>query len=135
MRYALIALAVALIGSSSVSSGATLAQMRWHHRVLLLFAPDAQATALVRQREVMAAWGRPAAERDLVAVTVIGGAVSGASDEAAALRRRFKPASSGFTAILIGKDGGEKLRSAAPLTAERMEATIDAMPMRRNGER
>jgi len=34
--------------------------------------------------------------------------------------------------VLIGKDGGEKLRSAQPITAERLFATIDAMPMRQS---
>jgi hypothetical protein len=36
-----------------------------------------------------------------------------------------------FTIILIGKDGGEKLRSATPETAEKIFAIIDQMPMRK----
>jgi glutathionylspermidine synthase len=35
-----------------------------------------------------------------------------------------------FTVILIGKDGGEKYRSASILTADRLFAMVDAMPMR-----
>ena len=35
-----------------------------------------------------------------------------------------------FTVILIGKDGGEKYRSASLLTASRLFAMVDAMPMR-----
>lgn len=34
-----------------------------------------------------------------------------------------------------GKDGGGKLRSRIPVTAASLEAAIDAMPMRRAGER
>lgn len=34
-----------------------------------------------------------------------------------------------FTVILIGKDGGEKYRSASILTTGKLFATIDAMPM------
>ena len=110
----------------------TLAQIRWHQRVLLLFAPDAQA--LSAQRAIIAGWSGQAAERDLVTVTVTGDMVAGAADTAASLRRRFRPGA-GFTAILIGKDGGEKLRAAEPITAATLERTIDAMPMRRGGER
>jgi hypothetical protein len=32
----------------------------------------------------------------------------------------------------VGKDGGEKLSSSKPLAAEKLFATIDAMPMRRD---
>ena len=35
-----------------------------------------------------------------------------------------------FTLLLIGKDGGEKYRSAIILTADRLFAMVDAMPMR-----
>ncbi len=35
-----------------------------------------------------------------------------------------------FTVILIGKDGGEKYRSASILTTNRLFAMVDAMPMR-----
>ncbi|MEG8026967.1 DUF4174 domain-containing protein [Sphingomonas aerolata] len=35
----------------------------------------------------------------------------------------------------MGKDGGEKRRSAHPFPAAVLERTIDAMPMRRAGRR
>ncbi|MCF0072696.1 DUF4174 domain-containing protein [Dyadobacter sp. CY261] len=37
-----------------------------------------------------------------------------------------------FTFILIGRDGGEKLRSSDIVSAEKLFGLIDAMPMRRN---
>jgi hypothetical protein len=33
--------------------------------------------------------------------------------------------------VLIGKDGGEKLRRTTPLSPEELFAIVDAMPMRR----
>lgn len=36
-----------------------------------------------------------------------------------------------FSVVLIGKDGGEKLRRAIPLSPEELFAVVDAMPMRR----
>lgn len=37
-----------------------------------------------------------------------------------------------FTFLLIGRDGGEKLRSSDVVTAEKLFSLIDAMPMRQN---
>jgi len=36
-----------------------------------------------------------------------------------------------FSVILIGKDGGEKLRRHTPLSTAELFAVVDAMPMRR----
>ena len=36
-----------------------------------------------------------------------------------------------FSVVLIGKDGGEKLRRTTPLSPEELFAIVDAMPMRR----
>ncbi len=112
----------------------TIAQMKWERRVLIVSAPTAEDPALAEQRRILTAWKTSAAARDLTVVEIVGDTVRGASDPAAALRRKYHlPAT--FTAILIGKDGGEKLRSAKPFPAAALEATIDAMPMRKAGQR
>ena len=36
-----------------------------------------------------------------------------------------------FSVVLIGKDGGEKLRRPTPLAPDELFALVDAMPMRR----
>ena len=121
-------LAVALAASH------TIAQMKWERRVLIVSAPTAEDPALAEQRRILVGWATSAAARDLTVVEIVGDTVRGASDPAAAVRRKYHlPAS--FTAILIGKDGGEKLRSAKPFPAAALEATIDAMPMRKAGQR
>ena len=66
-------------------------------------------------------------ERDLVLVEGIG-----QDRKAAILRQRFAVPPGEFRAILIGKDGGDKLTSREPIGADRLFAEIDAMPMRRN---
>lgn len=108
--------------------------MKWHRRVLLVAAPGEGDPALAEQRRMIAAWRAEADDRDLSVVEVIGDAVRGAGDAGPVLRRRFA-LHDRFTVILIGKDGGEKLRSARPLDAATLGATIDAMPMRRAGQR
>jgi hypothetical protein len=50
--------------------------------------------------------------------------------EQTAARRRFHIRPNDFTVILIGKDGGEKLRSRQPISLDTLRSTIDAMPMR-----
>jgi hypothetical protein len=121
--------------SLTVSTPGDVAAMRWERRVVLISAPSAKDAAFARQREILSRWRSEADDRDLTVVEVIGDQVSGASDSGMALRRKYRLSDAGFTAILIGKDGGEKLRSHKPLPAARLEAVIDAMPMRQSGER
>lgn len=81
-------------------------------RRLYAYAPTASDPALIHQRTLVDAARAGMAERDLVLIEIIG-------------KRPH------FEAVLVGKDGGEKLHSATPITAERLFETIDAMPMRR----
>ncbi|KQO06882.1 DUF4174 domain-containing protein [Sphingomonas sp. Leaf242] len=123
-----------LLLAVALAASPTVAQMKWDRRVLVVSAPTAEDPALAEQRRILAGWKTRAAARDLTIVEVVGYTVRGASDSAAALRRKYHlPAT--FTAILIGKDGGEKLRSGKPFPADALEATIDAMPMRKAGQR
>ena len=80
-------------------------------RRLLVYAPTPSDPALIRQRHLIDAARAGMADRDLVPVEVIG-------------KRPH------FEVVLVGRDGGEKLRATAPLTPERLFETIDAMPLR-----
>jgi hypothetical protein len=55
--------------------------------------------------------------------------------EQEALRKRFHVRPDAFAVILVGKDGGEKMRSDKPIPWETLESTIDAMPMRQTESR
>jgi hypothetical protein len=113
---------------------ATIAQMKWERRILLVAAQTATDPQLAEQRRILSAWRKESDARDLTVVEIVGDSLSGAADSAAVVRRKYRmPA--GFTAILIGKDGREKLRSPRPFPAAVLAATIDAMPMRRAGQR
>lgn len=102
-----------------------LTRLRWNSRVVVALAPTRDDPGLAAQRRLFAALGAQGRERDLVLVEA-----TDDTPEGAALRRRFG-AGAGFVAILIGKDGGEKLRSHAPLGRDALFPLIDAMPMRR----
>ena len=112
-----------------------VAEMTWKRRVLVISAPGDQDAELAAQRGIIARWRAEGAARDLSIVEVVGDEVAGATDAAAALRGRYRLPATGFTAILIGKDGSEKLRSADPIPASVLKDTIDAMPMRQAGGR
>jgi hypothetical protein len=113
--------------------------MHWKRRVLILSAPSASDPALVAQRRMLTGWGQGAADRDLTTVEVVGndvrGDVRGASDDARHLRSRYRIPAAVFAAVLVGKDGTVAMRSAKPVDAADLQGTIDAMPMRRAGER
>ena len=68
-------------------------------------------------------------------VEVIGDRVTGARDAASALRIRLQLPTKRFAVVLIGKDGHVALRSGEPVLAETLQGRIDAMPMRRAGQR
>jgi hypothetical protein len=125
----LIALSLAAAAPSSIAA------MRWEKRVLLVAASGGQDPSLQQQRRIISRWRDAAAERDLAVVEIAGDQVTGASETAATLRQRFRLPADGFLALLIGKDGGTKLRQTHPISAAVLEETIDAMPMRRQERR
>jgi len=48
------------------------------------------------------------------------------------IRKAFKVEASTFTLILVGLDGGEKLRQSDPIELHELFGIIDQMPMRKN---
>lgn len=121
---------------ASATTALAISELRWTYRPVLIFAP-ALDDARIRQQTVALARDRGAlAARSMVVITIVAGTVSAEGGprsklSAASLRSRFGVGPSEFRIILVGKDGGEKLSSGAPVTADRLFATIDAMPMRR----
>lgn len=139
MKSTLIFAAVAgvMLGGSSLSASASdaatgsISQLTWHQRVLVIFADAPDSAPLAMQRDILAHASDAMTERDLVLVEVVGDSVTGASDNAAALRQRYGVKAHAFRALLIGKDGGVKLDSPRPLALQKLTSTIDAMPMRK----
>ncbi len=120
---ALLATAV----SPSLSAATPLADLQGRARALVVAAPSGEDARLLRQRAVFAAMAGGARERDLVLVEAVGD-----TSEANAIRSALAIDPRAFAAVLVGKDGGAKLRSATVLGPEQLFPTIDAMPMRRN---
>ena len=116
----------------AASPAPSLDAQRWRRRVVLAFAPSVEDARLIYQRAEFRRLTSRADTRDLLLVTVAGMQVSGAADEAGALRDRFHIVLGGYRTFLLGKDGHAALTSASPIPAELIARAIDAMPMRRD---
>jgi hypothetical protein len=81
------------------------------HRILLIAAPSLNDDAYRTQAALLLPALAGLNERDFVVQIQFG--------------------TKSFSVVLIGKDGGEKLRRATPLSPEELFAIVDAMPMRR----
>lgn len=101
---------------------------RWQKRVLLLCAPTATAAALLRQRQLLAPVRPDLDARDLLVHEVLLDNLSAADKKY--VTETLRTSGTGFTVLLIGKDGGVKRRETAPVTPSSLFETIDVMPMR-----
>lgn len=148
-RISILLLAMATLSASAQHPGAdspapvTLRSMQDHIRPLLVFAPSA-TPLVIEQLQALTHSIPDLRDRDVLIVplllnedhkpigAVLTPAIIGSMSaaEQAAARRRFHIQPNKFTVILIGKDGGEKLRSHTPISLDTLRSTIDAMPMR-----
>ena len=117
-------------GSKPASS---IVEMRDKSRPLLVFHAAAEGNAqLATQLLTLKEHTAELVARDVVVMPVphVDGFSAIPAGEELQLRRKFHIPENQLTVILIGKDGGEKFRSHEPVTIEKLEALIDAMPMR-----
>lgn len=129
--------AIRLRDVQAYTAAFSLASLRWNKRVLVVAAPDIDNAELVRQMAALDATRAAFDERDMLLVVATeergamaaGRAMSDA--ESADVRRTLAMADGGFSVLLLGKDGGVKLRESGFVDMARIYALIDGMPMRR----
>lgn len=92
-------------------------------RQLLILKNEANQHLAERQLDLLEKAGRGVKERD-IKITV--------ADREDALYKKYITDTSGFTVLLIGKDGSEKHRTNKLLTVDELFGIIDAMPMRKS---
>ncbi|TKD52847.1 DUF4174 domain-containing protein [Sphingomonas baiyangensis] len=105
-------------------------QIEREKRTLIVFAPSQRDARLARQLALLDSDRGVLADRDVHVVKVVGDSVAGAYDYAGHLRARYGVANESFETVLLGRDGGVKLRTDDAVALPRLAATIDAMPMR-----
>ncbi len=113
----------------------TLAALRDHFRPLLIFAATPDDPGLRAQLTRLHDDAVGLAERDVLVIAVPYKTPSPTdttltSADAETARRRFNIAPNDFAVLLLGKDGGEKLRFHKPVPFSKFRDTIDGMPMR-----
>ena len=121
----------------NASAAPVLEPHLWENRILLLFAPDEGDTALQQTRDELERQACEMEDRDFVVGYILTKGSSRLGDrnlsasQAASLRGRYGIESQRFTALLIGKDGGEKRRDTSVPDLNSLFNLIDGMPMRR----
>lgn len=118
------------------AAAAELSDYLWQSRPLLVFAPTGNDPRLVETMRRIEASRCDFADRDMVlgwivtdgASTLDGNVVD--TDQAQRLRSEFGIGATSFSVVLIGKDGGEKLRVNDIPDLAAIYAVIDGMPMR-----
>jgi len=137
-RFALML--IVLVASTALGSAtavaAELSDYRWERRPLLLFAPTDSDPRVVETLGRIEASRCDFVSRDMVVGLVLtegnstlDGQVINA-DESQRLVNQYAIGENAFSVLLIGKDGGEKLRVTEVPDLQAIYAVIDGMPMR-----
>ena len=121
---------------SATAVAAELSDYRWERRPLLLFAPRDSDPRLVETLSRIEASRCDFVSRDMVLGLVVAegnSTLDGQAIDAGESRRladQFGIGENAFSVLLIGKDGGEKLRVDEVPDLRTIYAVIDGMPMR-----
>jgi len=135
-------LAVIFLATSAAALGpaqamaAELSDYLWQRRPLLLFAPAESDPRLVETMRRIEASRCDFVDRDMVLGRIVTEGTSTLdgqfvdTNQAQRLMSGFGIGMDSFSVVLIGKDGGEKLRVANVPDPQAIYAVIDGMPMR-----
>lgn len=140
-RLATLAAALPFLSVSGPAQQVTglvrLETLRDQARPLLIFAPTPTDARLEIQLRTLQQHAAEVSDRQIVPIGLAYHSHSPTQAqlspaEETATRRRFGIDPTAFVVILLGKDGGEKLRASKPFTMQQLNRTIDAMPMRQD---
>ena len=130
-----VLVASTVLGSGTAGADA-LDDYRWERRPLLVFAPTATDPRLVETLSRIEASRCDFVGRDMVLgvlVNVGTSALDGKAidaEESRRLAQQYGIDDNAFSVLLIGKDGGEKLRFTDVPDLQAIYTVIDGMPMR-----
>lgn len=138
LQRAAVALWLALPASAVLANGNPLEGERWKTRPVVVVVAQANDPLLARLRTALNETTQREAfrEREMVLYTVVAGEGSrndqplGAAQTAALLKALQLEARGPSAFVLVGKDGGVKLREGASVDLQQVFAEVDRMPMR-----
>lgn len=99
-----------------------LSEFKWKKRPVVVFADSTDNPAFIEQMALLKAQIAELDQRDVVVLVD--------TDPSARLPLRLKMRPRGFMLVLVGKDGGIKLRKPFPWSVREISRSIDKMPMR-----
>lgn len=126
-----------MITLSQSCKAQSLSQHEWKNRVVLLFAPDFQNEELKQQLDFFQKNQKGLEDRKLIVYQISSnevkkdGKLIKEDREIRSSFDKFEINKNEFTFMLIGLDGGEKMRSTETVSLEKLFSKIDRMPMRR----
>jgi len=109
---------------------------KWKNRLLILFASSEEEEAYLTLKKEIVLQGKEIRDRDLLIFHVLEkgesrlGTERLRSGQALSLKKHLSVPPGQFVIILVGKDGGEKLRQDRLVELKEVFRIIDAMPMR-----
>jgi len=110
---------------------------QWKDRLVLIIAEDENNKTFKQQLTELQKHPQGLNERKLVIYQILPEKYTTGIEEenwkiSSDLYSTYKALKSDFRVILIGLDGGEKLKQTEVLSAEKLFNTIDSMPMRQS---
>ena len=113
-----------------------LKDYQWKNRLILVFSPSPEDTEYKALEKDIAVQAEEIIDRDILVFHILetgeiklgeSSLQTGAGEH---LRRNFSISPGAFTVLLIGKDGGVKLRRESGVELDEIFSLIDTMPMR-----
>ena len=111
---------------SAHAAPVNLDELRWKRRIVVLYAPAGTEKTLQRQQQLLQAEQAGLNERDITLVSLK------QPRDHPEVAQRFDLSGNKFILLLVGKDGGVKLRRNEAVAPETLFRLIDSMPMRRD---
>lgn len=136
MKFSYVMALLLTLGFSKNIAAQDLDDYRWKNRLLLLVDATRDTDALKSQLNELTSNKEALRERDLLIFLLTPNAVYTSDGNPSKLKAKTIYGSfdipSGFAGtLLIGKDGGAKLKEAFEVSAQEIFDLIDSMPMRR----
>ena len=132
----LISTTLSIVVPNAGAQAMDLSRYQWKNRLLFVFAPDRSYPMYTALHNSLAAQAAEVADRDLVVFEVLDSDRSSTNKDiidpetARRLREKFDVDRGDYAVILVGKDGGTKLKRQGRTALKDIFALIDSMPMR-----
>ena len=140
MKYLCKTLLLLVMGAMAAQAGGQdkirLKDYQWKNRLIIVFSPSPEDPGYRALEKEIAVQEEEVIDRDLLVFHILEtgeiklGESSWQTGAGDYLRKRFSISPGTFTVLLIGKDGGVKLRRKGRVLLDEIFSLIDTMPMR-----